>query len=281
MKVITEPNVTVVGVTQFFDHPQYKIPTDGTPLERLGAFAAKGCYDSYLPKGRPNRDNQRDIIEQRHGSVAEHATVSLFIEGITRACSHEVVRHRHFSYSQRSTRYVAEEDGAIVLEPFLSQLWKEYEFAFDGKGVLWGRAEDGAKYPFNTDLHSYEPGARIVGRHVQKSLDALLEYRQEVEELMAWNPEGRSGFALRKWARGKARNVLPHNVETRLTMTGNIRAWRHFIEERSGRGAEPEIRRLANKVVEAISPLAPVYFEDYQVELVDGFYEYATDFRKV
>ena len=47
MKVITDCQVEVVGVPHFLDHPIYKIPPDGTDAERLGAFAAKGCYDAY------------------------------------------------------------------------------------------------------------------------------------------------------------------------------------------------------------------------------------------
>ena len=69
MKIITEPTVTVVGRMVFEEHPVYKIPVDGTDLERLGAFAAKGCYDSYGEKGRACIDNQREIIMHRHGSV--------------------------------------------------------------------------------------------------------------------------------------------------------------------------------------------------------------------
>lgn len=256
-RVITQPSVTVVAKPDFLGHPVYKIPDDGTDVEKLGAFAAKGCYDSYLPKGRPNKDNQRDIIEQLHGSVLEHANVTLFIEGITRACSHEIVRHRHFSYSQRSTRYVAEEEGSIVLEPYFAELYER-------------RPADNSREE-----------NKLLEHHLNASFRALDAYKYEVELLMEMNPLGLSGFALRKWARGKARNLLPHNIETRLTMTGNFRAWRHFIEERSGRGAEPEIRRLANKVMEAISPLAPTYFDDYRTELVDGFYEYTSPYRKV
>lgn len=273
MRIITKPTVTLISAPHFFGHSDYKIPEDGTPVEKLGAFAAKSCYDSFLPKGRANRDNQRDIIEQLHGSVLEHANVTLFIEGITRACSHEVVRHRHFSYSQRSTRYVAEEDGAIVLEPYFALLWRRYGFFLNDRKIEWQRA-------MHRPDREYKE-IELVMEHVGSSIEALSAYERQVEMLMELNPEGKSGFDLRKWARGKARNILPHSTETRITMSGNFRAWRHFIEERSGRGAEPEIRRLANAVMEVLSPLAPTYFEDYRGEFVDGFYEWTTATRKV
>ena len=51
MKVITGCAAAVVGKTVFVEHPVYKIPEDGTEIERLGAFAAKGCYDSFGEEG--------------------------------------------------------------------------------------------------------------------------------------------------------------------------------------------------------------------------------------
>src|SRR5690606_8429836 len=123
--------------------------------------------------------------------------------------------------------------------------------------------------------------AWLVYNHIAAQRSAIAAYQQEVKQLMKLNPNGLSGFALRKWARGKARNVLPHGIETRGTWTGNLRAWRHFIEVRSDRHAEPEIRRLANAVMEAVAPLAPIYFEDYTYDLVDGIPEWKTPYTKV
>lgn len=61
----------------------------------------------------------------------------------------------------------------------------------------------------------------------------------------------------------------------------NLRAWRHFIEQRSNRFAEAEIRRLASKIYTAIAPHAPIVFEDYKYEMVDGYHEYKTENTKV
>ena len=80
---------------------------------------------------------------------------------------------------------------------------------------------------------------------------------------MEMNPYELEGFDLRKWARGKARNVLPHGIETRGTYTSNVRGWRWFIESRSDEHAETEIRSLANKVLLALREVAPLYFEDF------------------
>jgi thymidylate synthase (FAD) len=100
--------------------------------------------------------------------------------------------------------------------------------------------------------------------------------------LMKLNPGKLKGFALRKWARGKARNILPHALETRGTWTMNFRAWRWFIEVRSGRHAEPEIRRLAEKVLSVLRPIAPTYFDDFHLTGIhDGIPEYAPTHSKI
>ena len=255
MKVITKPTVTVVAHTQFVPHPNYDIPPDGSEAERLGAFSAKGCYDSFSATGRANRENQREVISHGHGSVLEHATASLFIEGITRGLSLELNRHRHFSISQRSTRYVEEDDGAIVLDPYYAGLYEREDLT--------------------------EAETALLDEHLWTQTKSIDAYKAQVEKLMTMNPYKLEGFHLRKWARGKARNVLPHGLETRGTWTGNYRTWRHFIALRSHEAAEDEIRVLAGMVLCALQPLAPVYFEDFQLSMARGIPSYAPTHVKV
>ena len=50
-------------------------------------------------------------------SVLEHGTVSFYLTGISRSLTHELIRHRHFSYSQLSQRYVPEHDSRVVVPP--------------------------------------------------------------------------------------------------------------------------------------------------------------------
>jgi thymidylate synthase (FAD) len=86
----------------------------------------------------------------------------------------------------------------------------------------------------------------------------------------------------RKLARQAARSVLPNATETKIFVTANARALRHFIEMRASRHAEPEIRRLAVKVLEIMKTEAPHLFSDYQlVPLSDGTFEAHTTHRKV
>lgn len=257
MKIITKPKVTLIAKQMFLGHPDYAIPADGNDATKIGAFAAKGCYDSFGETGRANEANQLAILEHQHGSVLEHITFTLFIEGITRALSLESNRHRQLAVSQRSTRYTAEEDSAIVLEPYYADLYE------------------------SRDLLSPEK-ADLLDAFIASCEATVMDYQDQVEILMKLNPLELKGFDLRKWARGKARNLLPHALETRITYTGNVRAWRWFIESRSDKHAEPEIRRLADSILTVLREEAPIYFNDFKVaETYDGMPVWVPEYRKV
>ena len=64
------------------------------------------------PRTATNAGYLRHIIDVGHFSVLEHASVSFYITGVSRSFTHELIRHRHFSYSQLSQRYVPEHDSA-------------------------------------------------------------------------------------------------------------------------------------------------------------------------
>lgn len=75
----------------------------------------------------------------------------------------------------------------------------------------------------------------------------------------------------RKAIRQAARAVLPNAVETKIFVTANVRAWRHFIEMRASRYADVEIRRLALFVLDILQAEAPLLFGDFTIdELPDG-----------
>jgi thymidylate synthase (FAD) len=272
MKILTSPKVTVIAKQTFLGHPDYDIPDDGNDAVKLGAFAAKSCYDSFGKNGRPNEANQLALLEHRHGSVLEHITFTLFIEGITRGLSLESNRHRQLAVSQRSTRYTAEEDAAAVLEPYYAHLYEKYR--------PW--LEDMNKDDIPTDMDFDLEELNFIGSHLAGLEMQFNRYENEVAWLMHKNPLGLTGFDLRKWARGKARNVLPHALETRICYTGNLRAWRWMIEARSDAHAEPEIRRLADHILQVLRKEAPLYFFDFEnVGDVDGIPVWKPKYSKV
>lgn len=82
------------------------------PIETISQIASI-CYDSdpTNPLGLV-----KHLYRNGHHSVFEHIYFTFRIEGISRACSHQLVRHRHCSFTQRSQRYCSE-DGFKYVRP--------------------------------------------------------------------------------------------------------------------------------------------------------------------
>ena len=80
------------------------------PVETIAKIASI-CYDSD-PKDPMKL--VKHLYANGHHSVFEHIYFTFKIEGISRACSHQLVRHRHCSFTQRSQRYCSEEGFEYV-----------------------------------------------------------------------------------------------------------------------------------------------------------------------
>jgi thymidylate synthase (FAD) len=91
--------------------------------EQVVAAAARLCYSdatiSQLLERAPEQAPKllRKILDMGHLSVLEHASFTFGIEGISRACSHQLVRHRIASYSQQSQRYVSHDERFEAVTP--------------------------------------------------------------------------------------------------------------------------------------------------------------------
>ena len=81
------------------------------PIDTIARIASI-CYDSD-PKDPMKL--VKHLYNNGHHSVMEHIYFTFKIEGISRACSHQLVRHRHCSFTQRSQRYCAENGFGVVL----------------------------------------------------------------------------------------------------------------------------------------------------------------------
>lgn len=113
-------NVKLIARTHFENQPELGRLDPPTHADALAEFAGRACYQSW---DRPNPKTARNdlylenILLQQHFSVLEHATATFYIEGISRSLTHELVRHRHFSYSQLSQRFVDESNVEFVMPP--------------------------------------------------------------------------------------------------------------------------------------------------------------------
>ena len=92
--------------------------------EEVVAQAAKLCYspvgvDEIMEKMTPEKIEKfvNNLISIGHESPLEHVTFTFAIEGISRACSHQLVRHRIASYSQQSQRYVKLDKFDYIIPP--------------------------------------------------------------------------------------------------------------------------------------------------------------------
>ncbi|MCS7046636.1 MAG: FAD-dependent thymidylate synthase, partial [Gemmataceae bacterium] len=182
-----------------------------------------------------------------HGSVLEHAVWNFIVTGVSRSLTHELIRHRAgFGYSQLSQRYV-DESIAEYVEPDC--------IAAD------------------PELH------RLWLETIAVAHQAYLTLTERLMEAFQDEPDK---TLRRKLARQAARSVLPNATETKIFVTANARALRHFIELRGSRHAETEIRKLAIQVLRIMQKQAPNLFGDYQlVPLPDGTFEAFTPHRKV
>ena len=122
---------------------------DGTPEELL-EHAGRVCYRTES-RGEPGRF-LRARVREGHESIVEHASATFEISGISRACSHQLVRHRIASYSQESQRYVDMSDPEWVLPTSIAEnpearaVWDEFagqvEVAYRALRELGSRKED-------------------------------------------------------------------------------------------------------------------------------------------
>ncbi|MGD0283352.1 MAG: FAD-dependent thymidylate synthase [Dissulfurispiraceae bacterium] len=92
--------------------------------EEVIAMAAKLCYSPSDIEDLKKKIKAKDqsifvdrLMKMHHESPIEHASFTFAVEGISRACSHQLVRHRLASYSQQSQRYVSEESGFDYVIP--------------------------------------------------------------------------------------------------------------------------------------------------------------------
>lgn len=200
--------------------------------EKVVATAAKLCYsasdvDSLMEGLTPEKT--RSFIDMLadlgHESPFEHVTFTFAIEGISRACSHQLVRHRIASYSQKSQRYVNETQFDYVVPESI----KNNHVASETYNYLMSAIQ--------------------------------LDYETIREELIKdFVNQGMSQKDAEKKANEDARMVLPNACETSIIVTMNIRSLFNFFKHRCCNRAQWEIRELATEMYKLVISVAPNLF---------------------
>lgn len=207
--------------------------------EELIELSGRICYMSFSGDQKrvryPNKNYILNLIDSGHHSVLEHANWTFIIDRVSRALTHQLVRHRiGFSYSQLSQQYHDETAAEFVVpeevssNPELYSAWRDF--------VLHARL-------------GYKQFLSALGKD---------ESRINKEELRSM--------------RSAARSLLPNATETALSVSANARALRHFFSERGGIIGDIEMRNLVAAMFELVNNDSPSLFVDFELSrCVEGW----------
>jgi thymidylate synthase (FAD) len=200
--------------------------------ELLVEFAGRVCYRSFKPGLNPNVTTVRgepgeyfeNVLASGHGSVLEHASWTFALRDVSRAFTHELVRHRAGSaFSQESLRYVRLTDLGFRVPPALQAL---------------------------------RP-------HVLAVVEQLEELQRAGAKALGLDGEG-VPFAVRKEVTSALRRLAPIGLSTDIVWTANARTIRHVIELRTAAGAEEEMRLVFDRIAGLMRAEAPLLFADFE-----------------
>lgn len=209
--------------------------------EKLVASAAKLCYSSSDICGiREGLDEEKTIsfisrlMSMGHESPLEHISFTFGIEGVSRSLTHQLVRHRIASYSQKSQRYVTEGQFEYVVP-------HEIENIPEAKALFIKAMEnDQDTYDKLTDM--------LAKKHYESMIADGID-------------EKKAKQSAQKKAIEDARYVLPNACETKIVMTINARSLMNFFHHRCCERAQWEIRELSVEMLKLVKKAAPTIFK--------------------
>lgn len=201
-------------------------------------YAGRGCYEAYSRKNSKTdsyEDYIYNILKQKHFSVLEHTSFTIELDGVSRAATHEIVRHRHFSFSQESQRFVFKEDGLrMVVPPALVERLPENE------QKIYQQALNGDDFAMISHASSSDALKQIV--KLKNLFAQSMMQANEVRDIL------KTDGATRKQASEAARALYPNCAATKIVVTGNARSWLEFISKRHSGAADAELQMIAELV---------------------------------
>lgn len=211
----------------------YTTTINGEGPESIVASAGKLCYSKVGVEEIANKMKEEDIVKfldmltnLGHYSPFEHANFTFGIEGISRTCSHQIVRHRTGKYSQQSQRYVdLESSFQIIVPPEIADDEEAYEIY---------------KNSIINDYDSYV----ILTKYLKSK----------------YIKDGMDNRSAEKMALEDARFALPNACETKLVMTMDARNLINFFDKRCCNRAQWEVREVANQMLDLVLEVAPHLF---------------------
>ena len=218
--------------------------------EKVISMAAKLCYSAVgVDQIEENlTDESVDkflnmLINIGHESPLEHVSFTFAVEGISRACSHQIVRHRIASFSQQSQRYVK-------LDQFEYIVPKEIGEIEEAKEIFIKAMEN--------DQETYDKLVEIL---FEKHYNNLIKYGKNEKEAKR---------EAEKKAIEDARYVFPNACETKMVFTMNTRSLYNFLHHRCCERAQWEIRDLATDMLKELKQVAPILFKNSGPNCIKG-----------
>ena len=202
-------------------------------IEDIVAYAAKLCYsNSNIDELIENQNEEsihkfiNNLLNLGHQSPLEHVSFTFGIEGISRACSHQLVRHRIASYSQQSQRYVnLDKKYNFVTPPKIEEDEKINQIYKEANDMIY------EKYKLISNM--------LKDKYIEDGLQEKVAEKKAIED---------------------ARFLLPNASETKIIVTMNVRTLLHFFQERCCNRAQWEIREVANQMLDICLEKAPLLF---------------------
>lgn len=210
--------------------------------EKVIAAAAKLCYShsgaADIMEGLTDESVKaflNRLTDMGHASPVEHASFTFAIEGVSRSLTHQLVRHRLASYSQKSQRYVTEGEFDYIVPPEIENVPEAYERYCQSMSEAQKAYDDIAEI--------------LVKKHQEEYM------AQGIDEKKAYRLAEKRGIE-------DARYVLPNGCETKIVVTMNARELIHFFAHRCCNRAQWEIRECATQMLKECKKVAPTLFKN-------------------
>lgn len=240
--VLSRPILDLGELAAFLEQEatEWERTSGATEAENIIEFAGRICYMSFGNKQSPrsNREYIHNLIDQEHDSVLEHASWTFLLTGVSRAFTHQMVRHRvGFSFSQLSQQYHDETTAKFVIPEEVKVNPKVKE--------LWLRLIEELRRGYQSISNDLEHG----------------DLRQHA-----------SSKEFRRSVRSAARSILPNATETKLVFSANARALRHFLSLRGAIAGDLEMRVVSALIYSRLKDEAPVLLSDFEmITQQDGY----------
>ena len=218
--------------------------------EKVISMAAKLCYsavgvDQIEENLTPDSVDKflNMLISIGHESPLEHVSFTFAVEGISRACSHQIVRHRIASYSQQSQRYVKLNQFEYIIPHHINEIDEARNLFIE---------------TMKKDQEAYDKLVEIL---FEKHYNKLIQNGKNEKEAKR---------SAEKQAIEDARYVFPNACETKIVFTMNVRTLMNFFTHRCCDRAQWEIRDLANEMLIQVKEIAPTLFKKAGASCVRG-----------